>query len=39
MGHKWEGNIHKWEAVIAPTRPASNKKARKSQANPDAAIL
>ena len=38
---KWEGNIHKWEVVIALTRPAdnsnSNSNARKSQANADGA--
>jgi len=36
---KWEGNIHKWEVVIALTRPADNSNsnnARKSQANADA---
>jgi hypothetical protein len=38
---KWEaGSIRKWEvAVTAPARPAdNNSKARKSQANPDAAL-
>ena len=36
---KWEGNIHKWEVVIALSRPAdnSNSNARKSQANADGA--
>jgi hypothetical protein len=33
---KWEGSIHKWEAGIALTR-RDNRKARKSQANVDAA--
>jgi hypothetical protein len=35
---KWEGNIRKWEAeVIALSRAVDNRKARKSQANTDAA--
>ena len=36
MVHKWEGNIRKWEAGIALPR-RDNRKARKSQANANAA--
>jgi hypothetical protein len=35
---KWEGNIRKPQAAeIAPTRAVDNRKARKNQANTDAA--
>jgi hypothetical protein len=37
MVHKWEGNIRKWAEGIALPQRDNNSKARKSQANADAA--